>query len=284
MPRALAILAVLGLLSSVSFGVTATFNDLQDTSIHGHSSEYLQNYGGAARSNTIQGYQGLLLADWDTAAIKTWMDSQTLAEGESFKVTLQLTCGSANTTAGKVMQVLTYAGNQWAEGANNGTAVTTIYSPGVIGPATSCAAQTFMIDDGMGNLSLDTLHSVPWTRGDGTTAAMTSAAGFRDNVSLLAPGAGILTNSATYTTTGTEVDGTKVFVVLDAAVWGDLLNNSANQGLWTRGPDTTKTMPVYQKDQNATVGPKLIVEIVPEPATLSMLVLGGIGALLRRKH
>lgn len=77
-------------------------------------------------------------------------------------------------------------------------------------------------------------------------------------------------------------------VVLDPAMVADLLTNPLNRGiiLWELvdlgHPD--ENWQVYMRDQGNQPDPYIRVTLIPEPASMLLIAVGGVGALLRRRR
>jgi len=78
-----------------------------------------------------------------------------------------------------------------------------------------------------------------------------------------------------------------ICVELDPAFWMDLIYEGDNRGiiLWDLEnlPHPDENWQVYMKDQDNQPNPHLLVHI-PEPASMLLIAVGGVGALLRRRR
>ena len=78
-----------------------------------------------------------------------------------------------------------------------------------------------------------------------------------------------------------------ICVELDPVFWQDLIYEENNRGiiLWDLEnlPSPDENWMVYFKDQAGQPNPHLVIHI-PEPASMLLITVGGVGALLRRRR
>lgn len=166
----------------------------------------------------------------------------------------------------------------WAEG--DGTSIWPAFNWTKRGPAATfnhCQSFYDDVDDtpasGDEVLGLD---AIQWTDKDGIARGNVADSNLwpiRNANDLIAP---------------VQWDSGYVCVELDPAFWEDILDNELNRGiiLWDMEdcPHPDENWQVYMKEQGAGYEPLLKVTMIPEPASLALLAIGGVAALIRRKR
>ena len=216
--------------------------------------------------------------DWSTTDLNAWINGnggRALVQSVEFFVK-PITCPGQTTTVGIHVYGL-HANIDWAEG--NGGDIWTAFNWSMgTAAATYNYAQEYYIDaDGdpatTGDRSVDLALSLPWNNGANVGLASNSLRGIRNSLDW-DPG---------------DVGNTYYGVALDQAFWVDLLDNENNRGiiLWDENdaPGLDENWEVYMRENAGGANAAyLSVTMIPEPVTMSLLVIGAAGMLLRRKR
>jgi len=261
---------VLGLAATSAWA--ESFPDARDTGLCGHSSEVNVSTGISGQHRVAKAYQHQMIMDWDTVAIQEYIDANKPVELDTqVELFLCVASASGNDTP---IDVSAYAGNDWVEGQTTTYGWLTWPYGAANAEATYNYAATATQWNDLGFVEVDVANSTAWSSQDDGS----DVSSFRV----------IFDGNRGATTTGmvlpsTAVDGDWISVVLDDAVVAELLTNPLNRGLYTNG-DSWENSNVYSRDQaGGLFAPYLEVTFVPEPATMGLLVLGGVAALIRRK-
>lgn len=222
--------------------------------------------------------------DWDTAAVDAWINANGgRAQVASVEFFIKpYTCPGQGTTVG--IQVFTLQSqNDWAEGdgtAYNGGSWN--WTQGTPSSTYSNAREYWLVNDNgtPGDTSddfnqMDAAQTVPWLDAGGTARSInaTQLRGMQNSVDW-DPG---------------DVGDVYYGVALDTAFWTDILDNANNRGiiLWDEldAPNPDENWQVHMReDAGGANAAYLKVTMVPEPASMTLLVLGGLGVLLRKKR
>jgi hypothetical protein len=280
MKKALAFVCVLGFVASAA--VADVFNATKDNSVLGHSTERLINHGGRGADRVAKWTQHLMAVDFDTAAIKAFEAANPLGPGEYYQAELFLMPSGgwppAPTTRTVGIRTLN-SDSDWAEGDGSNWSDYNWSEPAGGSIYAYAEAHWRMNDNGTPAdttddfKEIDPATSVPWKQEDGTPVS--------NYPSLPAN----FTNSVDFAASDAD-HGSYVGVVLDAVVYDDLVNNAKNRGLRTYQTDSSyNNSSVYFREQSGGANtPYLEVTVVPEPFSLALLGLGGLGLLIRRKR
>ncbi len=245
------------------------FPAIRDTGLSGHSTEVLVGLGQRYKTRSAKTYQHQSLFDFDVAAVQAYINAN-MPIGFTAQATLTVYIASDPADAAVNVSAIQSV-NDWVEGDGTGTSGPMLWTLGTA-DATTLYAQTLYTEPG-GVKTVDTVNSVPWT--DGAGAVLNSFRDIYDNPSLV--------NSLTLDYLATMTSGDPVSVVLDDALLTDLLTNANNRGLYTSSGVSINT-DLYMREQAAgAFAPTLTIDFVPEPATLSLLAIGGL-ALIRRRR
>ena len=260
MRKSLAILAVVALCSSAAWADMAAvgeFHSVKDAGILRHSAESWSQAGGASAVRCAKGRQHYLAVDFNWTDVEAFIAANPLEAGWSMKVELRLVATDdqlLNTTCKLVLienEVI------WAEGdgPHNYANFNWTQDPAI----TSHYAQTNLDGTGSGPWPWGNFDGKRNVAGQSNFYDMTFAAG-----------------------------GQPSWCELDPLFFGKLrpLAPADNfQGLytWDNLDNATNGM-VYTRDQNSSVDPMLRITFIPEPASLLLIGLGGVGVLLRKKR
>ena len=102
---------------------------------------------------------------------------------------------------------------------------------------------------------------------------------FKDNMPI--------TYSASSTVLGNFITDQWSYATLGQGVWNPYLaSTAAGVGLttWNNNTGGNDNVTIYTKEQNESSCPVLEISVVPEPATLGLLLVGGVAALIRRRR
>lgn len=256
-----AILAV-GLCASFALAdasAVGEFYDTRDVGILGHSAENMSNAGGASQVRAMKARQHFLLLDFDFEAIDAFVAAN-IEPGYTAKYELRLT---GNNAAGEdvalVAMEMAATGDDWVEGDGAMNYALFNWSSGY--------AATY-VDPDLG-LDLSTGPS-QWMWGNQFDA-------HRNEVSV---------TNANQMLFGTDNEPswcelTQEFIDLQKR--DGTMGNMQVQGFYTYNDNVYSNGTVYTREQNMSMQPMIKVSFVPEPASISLLVLGGVAALIRRK-
>ena len=277
MKKALAFVAVLGLVGSAA--VADIFNTTKDNSVLGHSAERLLNCGATSNNRVAKWSQHLMVLDFDTAAMKAFETANPLGAGQYYQAELFLRVYSGwGATPRNVGLGTLNVGVDWAEGDGNWGNYG--WSAGTGASIYAYAEAYWQVNDngtttctGDDFTEIDPTLSVPWKNEAGT--AVSNLPSLPIN----------LTNSVNFVASSAD-HGSYVGVVLDAAVYDDLVNNSLNRGLRTFHIDDhdNNSKVAFREQSGGAQTPYIELTVVPEPFSLALLGLGGLGLLIRRKR
>jgi hypothetical protein len=256
-----ALLAV-GLCVSVAMAdatATADFDITRGVAIFGHSSETFLSGGARSQAKSAQYQNHSLLMDFDFDAMSAFVAAN-IEAGFTAKYELRVnssngaTNGSGTVNVALVAAQMRDAGMDWVEGDGLGS------GPFDWTPGTQAA------------LRID-----PDTFQDATTGPSmwkhSSGDLFASRNNLAIRNASLLSISA----------AGEYWVELDQA-FVDLQSAADMQGFYTYDADSVgDNVQLYTDDQNSASWPLIRVSFVPEPASMSLLIIGGVAALIRRK-
>ena len=284
MRNALVIFAAVALV--VSIGVAAPvmdFNVIKDT-----GNDHGSRNANAGAAGTVRGAKNPWMEDtsyydWDTAAIEDFINANggvgMIAKVEFYL--MPVTCPGQGTNVGINVFAL-QSGNDWAEG-DGGSIWPAFNWSGPGGPAaTYNNAQGYWRWNDAGTPADtsddfkedDPTQTLPWTNPVGGAAV-----GGVDHSSLRP-----IQNSLDWDPG--DVGGVYYGVVLDPAVYLDIIQNPLNRGiiLWDLldAPHPDENWQANMRESGLPA--YLRVTMVPEPASLLLIGLGGLGVLLRKKR
>lgn len=275
MKRALVIVAVLTVFAvSLPESFADIFYATRDNGNDHNGGEYYVNRGARQSVRAGKGTgQETWYGDFDTAAMLAWEAANPLQAGQSYQFTLYLK-GSGEWLAVDNLSVKTLnLLNDWVEGdSSSGNFTQWGWTDPFNNPAAT-AYYSATYEDPLSPGNPDLARSVRWTSPAGAQGQYNGNNSLHD-----------LTNTAQLWGSPVET-GYYMGALLDDAIVNDLLNNPLNRGLGTWNDVTAGNDSVYT--QNAAIGNRPYIEafvVVPEPATLGLLLLGGVAGLIRRRR
>jgi len=319
MKRTVFILIVLALAAPVVLAhtdpdppVPNRFYPNRDNGNNYNDGEVPNNRGKVAWIRGAKGQWGeTYYCDFDTDAIQAWMDANPLGVDEQYVWTFSIQPNGSwpndNDPAGYEAEVWTLnLQNDWAEGDGMDAFSAYNWTPGTLAATDFYAQHSWKLVGGLP--ADDVANCVPWVDQEGNTHGRYI---YSNELHKIQNSENFWANYEYYT------DGyTRASVVLDEAVWQDLMTNEFNRGLALNGTTGWQNSTIYSTDQdNANQEPYIEITIepipqplpwpgdtndddkvdgadytvwadgtnVPEPATL-LLVLVGAGVAIRRKR
>lgn len=265
MKRLLVIAVAVSLCASVA--VAGDYYPIKDSGSAGHSAENLSNQGAKSPDRAMKWRQHCLLMDFDWAAIEA-----DLLANPGYHAELGLVPVTDNLEY--FFCSLQLAGNDvdWVEGDGTNWNNFNWTAPDVNPAVTNQYSQTIAMDDPLnpGTWILDPVASTgAWPWGDLT--GKRNNAGYRN------------ANDMTF-----GKGGVYAWAVLDAAFLGHLIAGTTPEGEASVGLYTYDYMgfgsneSVYLSESGQATSP--MVRVVPEPASMLLIGLGGIAMLLRKRR
>ena len=284
MKTALAFVCVLGLVASAA--VADIFNTTRDNSVLGHSQERTINCGASSNNRIAKNTQHMMIMDFDTDAMKAFEVANPLAVGEYYKYELFLSVysGWAVTPAAVNIRTLNSA-SEWAEGDGNWADLD--WTPGTPASIYGYAQAYWQVNDngtttctGDDYKEVDPALSIKWqdeTSGSDVSNLPGLAHNYQNNLDFVASSAdhdnyvGVVLDD--------DADPMNLNLLVD-----DLLNNTLNRGLRTWKDAYGNEKVAFREQSGGARTPYIEVTVVPEPFSLALLGLGGLGLLIRRKR
>jgi len=249
-----------------------TYDGGKDTWISFYSGGLgLGNAGGAGgvRLGTVSSTRYGLFDFGNEAAMAAQLLTDCQAKGfatvqdavDAGRVTVTMTGMNRDSTVDKTVQVNAFSSKTaWVEGGG------TDADDGVVSIGGVCKNYADWANDGLGTYTA-------WQQVAGVNLADINGLTLTTNSTLLTGFVNLQWQS----------------VVLDPAVWqAYMYSTDAGPGIMTKagGTGDGSTTRWYTKEQNGSQCPRLVVTVsdVPEPATMGLLLVGGIGALLKRRR
>ena len=282
----LATLAVLGW--RLAPAASQRFDVARDNSITSAPDEWNCNMGAASQLR-IKGSDHQYLADWDTGPIADWLAANPSPPGYQAKLWIMPVVGTGWPDPAIPVRIsCVWSENDWYEG--DGTNFWNYNWTDVM----NSFASTYMYAQDFPVPGVET----PWTFPGSNVGDNPPYPRFVDCTFLetfLAHGdkrpggdwqpwlgeVKTPTNSQDFMI-GLADEGYRVPVDLDWAIIEDMLNNEHNRGLVLWNMQDWGHKEIYSDDWNPNRWPYIEITPIPEPATLSLLVLGAL-ALIRRR-
>jgi hypothetical protein len=235
------------------------FHSVKDAGVLKAGGEEWSNAGGASAVRPMKGRQHFLAMDFNWTDVEAFIAANPLEPGWTMKVELRLVAAFNDDLMGMDCRlVLIENETVWTEGDGPHNYANFNWSAQADPAITSKYAQT----------NLDGTGTGPWPWGD--FDGKRNVAGQYNFYELTWNAANVPS-----------------WVELDPIFFGKLRPPTTDNyhGLYTYDVDSNWSNGMcYTRDQNSTVDPMLRITFIPEPASLLLIGLGGVGVLLRKKR
>jgi hypothetical protein len=284
MRKALAFLAVVSVASLALGAPSMDFPVARDSAFDMNNPNANAGAAGQARGAKATWWENSSWYDWDTTEIEAYIAANggmgMVAKVEFFIRPVTLWARDETDPANIGIGVYPLLSqNDWAEGDGPSTGGAYNWTEGTLACTRNYAGHDYTTVGGT-LPPADTVACVPWVEPGGNAVEIrdTRLRGPKNLVDFISPVDRAGWAAAPY----------DIGVVLDPAFVADLLTNPINRGiiLWEYDdlghPD--ENWGVYLSEQGNQPDPYIRVTLVPEPASMLLIAVGGVGALLRRRR
>jgi hypothetical protein len=284
MRKALAFLAVVSVASLALGAPSMDFPVTKDAGMDMNSPNANSGAAGQVRGAKATWWEDCSFYDWNTTEIEAYIAANggmgMVAKVEFFIRPVALWARDETDPVNIGIGVYgLHSQNDWAEG--DGTSIWNNYNwtEGTMAATRNYAQHDYTTAGGT-LPPADTVACVPWVEPGGNPVELrdTRLRGIQNAVDFISPADRAGWAAAPY----------DIGVQLDPAMVNDLLTNPINRGIILFEYDDLghpdENWQVYMRDQGNQPDPYIRVTLVPEPASMLLIAVGGVGALLRRRR